>query len=221
MAIPITLEFRLNEMLLCLFSSWTFRSFNWFLRHSEKGEGGRGVHFFEKLFGRLRTVWRRNLAFQNKLRQGTKHLYFLYIFIYIYFLAATIVSHSKQRLTACLIFMLSYHCVYRQFLQDRWYNFLSLINISNSRSNVLKLTNENNNGSITCLSMLSANATNADGLRYWGSLGHTDSESDTVTQTGDLDVHSRLLFARLQPPEILHTYAMIQPYNSDPHKRGV
>ena len=147
--------------------------------------------------------------------------YFLYIFIYIYFLAATIVSHSKQRLTACLIFMLSYHCIYRQFLQDRWYNFLSLINISNSRSNVLKLTNENNNGSITCLSMLSANATNADGLRYWGSLGHTDSESDTVTQTGDLDVHSRLLFARLQPPEILHTYAMIQPYNSDPHKRGV
>ena len=69
--------------------------------------------------------------------------------------------------------------------------------------------------------MLSANATNADGLRYWGSLGHTDSESDTVTQTGDLDVHSRLLFARLQPPENLHTYAMIQPYNSDPHKRGV
>ena len=179
------------------------------------------MHFFEKLFGRLRTVCRRNLAFHNKLRHGTKQVYF-YIYIYIYFLAATIVSHSKQRLTACLIFMLSYHCIYRQFLQDRWYNFLSLIIISNSRSNVLKLTNENNNGSITCLSMLSANATNAsDGLRYWGSLCHTDSENDTVTQTGDLDVHSRLLFARLQPPEILHTYAMIQPYNSDPHKRGV
>lgn len=107
-------------------------------------------------------------------------------------------------------------------LLDRWYNFLSLIIISKlmSRSNVLKLTNENNNGSITCLSMLSANATNAyDRLRYWGSLGHTDS--DTVTQTGDLDVHSRLHFARLQPPETLHTYAMIQPYNFDPHKRGV
>ena len=64
------------------------------------------MHFFEKFFGRLQSCSAvrpyddaGNLAFHNKLAWHKT-----------YICQSLLLSHSKQRLTACPIFMLNYHC---------------------------------------------------------------------------------------------------------------